>query len=160
MRCLAAPAAAAAAAAAAAPQRRSARRAAALSRPPARCAHAPHAPHAPPPPPPPPHAPPRCHTRRRRGGALRAAPPDADARPSLTRTGGGEGEASTSASGAEADRSRADTALGRTLLVLVAASYGSMTVALRYVFLLPGPPVRARASRRIAAHRGARSSRH
>ncbi len=40
--------------------------------------------------------------------------------------------------------SAADAALGRALLVAVAAAYGSMTVSLRYVFLLPGPPVRIR----------------
>jgi drug/metabolite transporter (DMT)-like permease len=138
-RCLAgAPVAAAAAAAAAAAQQcRSARAAAASSRPPARCAHVPHTP------------PPPCRTRRRRGGALRAAPPDADSPPLIRRSSGGsEGAPSTSnADPADADAAAAaaaDTALGRTLLIAVAAAYGSMTVSLRYVFLLPGPPVRMR----------------
>ena len=36
----------------------------------------------------------------------------------------------------------AEEALGRAMLLGVAAAYGSLTVACRYVFLLPGPPVR------------------
>ena len=37
----------------------------------------------------------------------------------------------------------AEAALGRALLLCVAAAYGSLTVACRYIFLMPGPPVRA-----------------
>ena len=37
----------------------------------------------------------------------------------------------------------AEEALGRAMLLGVAAAYGSLTVACRYVFLLPGPPVRS-----------------
>ena len=67
----------------------------------------------------------RRHARR-----ARSAPPS-QPRASRDRD---TGDAPTSA--------EAEAALGRALLLGVAAAYGSLTVACRYIFLMPGPPVR------------------